>query len=143
MRRLLMLLVLVGLLAPACSKGSPSSSASVPPSGSAGPSVVVVPKGAYGFDAYNVVATLQPGTSGWTLKVTNNTGQLLAKPDVYELAANDGRRINATVVNSSPVPDKATKTFTVRFDPGFNKDNVGLILLEFGTANFGAFRAPA
>ena len=113
------------------------------PGGTTSPTQVVieVPPGEYAYSSYGVKADLIPedDENTYALSITNKTGSGLAKPGIYALDANTGQRIDATVEGSAPLGNNQTKDFTVTFGQGFDAQQVGLVLLEFGSANWGAF----
>ena len=142
MRRWFILIAVVSLAASACkskaeSTPSPADGGSDPQS----PEVVDVAPGGYGYSNYGVTATLEPDGDAWKLKVSNKTGQGQGKPGVYALDARDGKRIDGAVEGAVPLGDGQSKEFTVRFGPGFDKNNVGLMILLLGGENWGAFAA--
>ncbi|MEX0990719.1 MAG: hypothetical protein WD004_00390 [Actinomycetota bacterium] len=99
-----------------------------------------VSAGGYAYNSYGVVATLEPDDdTSFTMTIENKTGEGLAKPAIYALDARDGHEIKATVEGSAPLNSGQEKEFTVTFAEDFDKNNVGLIILEFGAANWGAF----
>jgi len=94
----------------------------------------------YSYNAYGVVATIEPdGGNSFIMKIDNRTGGGLAKPAIYALDARDGHEIRGTVEASEPLDDGQEKEFTLTFAEGFDANNVGLMILEFGAANWGAF----
>ena len=130
-------LLALTLVAAACSKDEPA-----PPAAgqtSAPPPVEVVPEGEYGYSSYGVKADLVPDGDTFKLIVTNKTGVNLGKPGVYALDAVDGHQIPGTVVDSQPLANGKSGEFAVSFGEGFRPDQVGLMILEFGSSNFGAF----
>ena len=133
-----MIIALLALtfIAAACSKDEPAP----PVAGqTSAPPVEVVPEGEYGYSSYGVKADLVPDGDTFKLSVTNKTGVNLGKPGVYALDAVDGHQIPGTVVDSQPLGNGQSKDFAVSFGEGFKPDQVGLMILEFGSANFGAF----
>lgn len=141
MRRWLILIAVVALAASACkSKAEPSS----PPdkgSNSGSPEPVEVAPGGYAYSNYGVTATLEPDGDAWKLKVSNKTGEGQGKPGIYALDARDGKRVDGAVEGAVSLGDGQSKEFTVSFGPGFDKNNVGLMILLLGGENWGAFAA--
>jgi hypothetical protein len=77
------------------------------------------------------------GTEG-TMEVENGTEHDLPDPDFYILDARDGTEIEGEVAEPAPTPAGETATFTISFE-GVEVRNIGLLVLLFGTDNFGAF----
>ena len=129
----------LSLLATAC--GGAEEEAPVTPSAPVTPTVEEVPAGEYAYSAYGVKAVMLPeGDDGtFSLSVTNKTGSALAKPGIYALDAVDGHQIPGTVEGSKPLGNGQTGEYTVTFGPDLKVGQVGLMLLEFGSANWGAF----
>ena len=134
-------LLLGALLAAGCNKEPAPSPKPVSPS-SPSPSVAVA-KGDYTYNDYGIIATLTPGGESWAFKISNRTGQAIAKPGIYALDARDGHRIDATVEGSQPMNTGQSKEFTVVFPSELDPNHVGLVLLEIGSADWGAFAPPA
>ncbi len=135
------LAVALTLVATACKKDQPTQTPkpTEPTALPSSPPPDVSAEG-YSFNSYGVVATLEPDEgASFTMTIQNKTGGALAKPAVYALDARDGHEINGTVEGSVPLNNGQEKEFTVTFAEGFDANNVGLILLEFGAANWGAF----
>ncbi|MEX2420568.1 MAG: hypothetical protein WD670_02005 [Actinomycetota bacterium] len=135
---LIALTLVLALAAAACGKDEAKPAPGV--STVAPPPVEVVPPGEYGYSSYGVKATMVPdGEKTFSLSVSNKTGVGLGKVGIYALDAVDGHKIPGTVVDSAPVGNGQSKDFTVTFGEGFDANQVGLMLLEFGSANWGAF----
>lgn len=77
------------------------------------------------------------GTEG-TMEVDNGTERELESPDFYILDARDGTEIEGEVAEPAPTPAGETATFTISFE-GIEVRNIGLLVLLFGTDNYGAF----
>jgi hypothetical protein len=77
-----------------------------------------------------------------TMQVQNKTGHGLDAPHLYVEDGTDGHRIDGKVVGAVPIANGETKTFEVQFPPAVSPKEIGLVILLFGTLNFGAF-APA
>lgn len=141
MRRWLVGIVVVGLLASACTKAktdtSPSPSAGSP---DGSPSAATVVKGTYGWDAYGVTATLKPGDGAWSLEIKNTSGAKIDKPGIYALGQMDGHQVDATVAGSKPLGDGDLETFDVTWPPEFDPKNAGMIMLTVGNDLYGGFQ---
>jgi hypothetical protein len=81
------------------------------------------------------------GNTG-TMEVDNGSGYALGKPDLYVLDGLTGTHIDGKVLDAQPVPDGDRATFQVQFPPEVTPKSLGLVILLFGTDNYGAF-APA
>jgi hypothetical protein len=77
------------------------------------------------------------GTEG-TMEVENGTERELPDPDFYILDARDGTEIEGEVAEPAPTPAGETVTFAISFE-GIEVRNIGLLVLLFGTDNYGAF----
>ena len=109
------------------------------PTGSTGP--VVITPGEFQYQNAGLDVTLELKTNIGTMVVKNGTGHDLAKPDMYVFLAT-GKRVDGKVTNAAAVPDGASQTFKVEFPPEVTDKTVGLVILLFGSDNYGAF-APA
>ena len=138
-----MLVVLLAAITVACHGGG-SSSSTVPPTGSR--PVTVTPSmqvsftpGSFKYVNSGLTVTLQLTNNTGTMVVQNKTGHGLDKPDLYVEDGTDGHRIDGRVIGAAPIADGETKTFQVQFPPLVSPKEIGLVLLLFGTLNFGAF----
>ncbi|MGH2672030.1 MAG: hypothetical protein ACRDHC_03535 [Actinomycetota bacterium] len=77
------------------------------------------------------------GTEG-TMEVENGTERELPDPDFYILDARDGTEIEGEVAEPAPTRAGETATFAISFE-GIEVRNIGLLVLIFGTDNYGAF----
>lgn len=77
------------------------------------------------------------GTEG-TMEVENGTERELPDPDFYILDARDGTEIEGEVAEPAPTPAGESATFAISFE-GIEVRNIGLLVLLFGTDNYGAF----
>jgi hypothetical protein len=73
-----------------------------------------------------------------TMEVENGTDHDLPDPDFYILDARDGTQIEGEVAEPDSIPTGETVTFDISFE-GIEVRNIGLLVLLFGTDNFGAF----
>jgi hypothetical protein len=143
MRKAVALLVLL-IAAAACtgSKSTPTPSggtSSTPPSTS-GPPVVVTP-GEFQYENAGLDVSLELKTNTGTMVVDNGSGHDLGKPDLYVFLAT-GKRVDGKVTDAAPISEGAKQTFHVEFPPEVTDKTVGLVILLFGSDNYGAF-APA
>lgn len=102
------------------------------------PSPEPIAQGTYLYNNYGVRATLKPDGENWALEVTNNTSAPLGNVNIYALDAATGRQINATVEDATGLDPKKSGEYTVTGLPTESR-NVGLMILEFGEENWGAF----
>lgn len=72
-----------------------------------------------------------------TMEVENGTDRELPRPDFYILDARDGTEISGDVADPAPIPAGETGTFDVAFE-GVEVRNIGLLILLFGSDNYGA-----
>jgi hypothetical protein len=109
--------------------------------GDGGPTPVTTgPPGAGTYEYVNaglrVVVTID-GTDG-TMEVDNGTERDLPDPDFYILDARDGTEIEGEVTDPAPIPAGERATFAISFE-GIEVRNIGLLVLLFGSDNYGAF----
>lgn len=78
------------------------------------------------------------GNTG-TMEVDNGSGYALGKPDLYVLDGLTGKHIDGKVLDPQPVPDGGQATFQVQFPPEVTAKSLGLVILLFGSDNYGAF----
>lgn len=108
-----------------------------------GPTPVLTTSGPPGTGTYEYVnAGLRvvveiDGTEG-TMQVDNGTEHDLPDPDFYILDARDGTEIEGEVAEPAPIPAGQTATFDISFE-GIDVRNIGLLVLLFGSDNYGAF----
>lgn len=140
MRNLVLPAVVLALVAAACTG---SSSSSPPPTPSAEESLDVGPipqkPTDYVLAMSGVSAEFKPDDEGGTLSVTNESGEEIAAPGLYVLDARSGRRISGTVEDSTSIADGKGASFSVTFPAAFDPDNIGLVALLVGNADYGAF----
>ncbi len=130
-------LVVLALVLGACT-GTAAGGSSPTPGGST--DVVVPPgTGVYLYANAGLTATLELKGSAGTLKIVNETGRALPKPDFYVLDARDGKRFEGTIEASAPVENGATATFDVSIAASADPKQIGLVVLLMGSDNYGAF----
>jgi hypothetical protein len=134
--------VLVALSAAACTgdESSPTTSSS-PTTGASDPvttssDVTFVP-GKFEYRFNNITATFSMDGSGGTLTVKNGSGAELGDPAMYALGIDD-KRYEGTVTAPAPVPDGGDATFQVTFPDKVTKASVGMLVLLFGSDDYGA-----
>lgn len=145
-------LVAVAALLTGCTGGSDGGnpngegtgpSGTGPSGGDGGPTPVETTTGPPGTGTYEYVnAGLRvvvniDGTEG-TMDVDNGTDHELSDPDFYILDARDGSEIDGEVADPAPIPAGEEATFGISFE-GVEVRNIGLLVLLFGTDNYGAF----
>ena len=134
---------MAGIAAVGCTgdgSSAPSSSASVPTGTSTAP--VVITPGEFEYSNAGLLVTLELHTNVGTMVVDNGTDHDLPKPDVYVIDGTTAAHIEGKVLDAVPVAQGQTATFDVQFPRGVDEKSVGLVILEFGSDNYGAF-APA
>ena len=140
-----MLIVLLAAITVGCHGGGGSSS-TVPPTvrpttGTPSAQVSFTP-GSFSYVNAGLTVALQLKENTGTMQVKNETGHALDAPDLYVEDGTDGHRIDGKVVGAAPIANGETKSFQVEFPPAVSPKEIGLVILLFGTLNFGAF-APA
>jgi hypothetical protein len=136
-----MLIVLLAAIAVGCHGGG--SGSTVPPTASgpvtSTPSMQVsFTPGSFKYVNSGLTVTLKLTTNTGTMVVQNETGHGLDEPGLYVEDGSDGHRIDGRVVGAVPIANGETKTFKVEFPPVVSPKEIGLVLLLFGTLNFGA-----
>ena len=147
LRRFVAPAILLAVLAAACTgdtsevtpTGSGSQSASDQPTDVAPASFT---PGAFRYANAGLQVDLRLDSNTGTMDVDNGSGFALGKPDVYVLDGLTGRHIDGKVLDAQPVADGATASFQVQFPPEVTPKSLGLVILLFGSDNYGAF-APA
>jgi hypothetical protein len=140
-------LVLAALLAACTDDGNggeptgPGTGGTGTTTGGVGPTPVTTGPAARGTYEYvnaglRVIVEID-GTEG-TMEVENGTDRELEPPDFYILDARDGTEIEGEVAEPAPTPGGETATFAISFE-GIEVRNIGLLVLLFGTDNYGAF----
>jgi hypothetical protein len=134
-------LALVTLAMAACTgDGDPPADAEESPQTSPPP---VTSTDSYVFtDAAGIEArlTLEVGDAA-TLRVLNDTGEILPKVGVYVLDARDGSPVDWTVVGAGPVPMGRSEWQVTR--PAVPEaKHIGLVVMLFGGEDYGAFVPP-
>ena len=117
--------------------GSPSASSRPT---DAGPTTFT--PGAFVYENAGLRVHLQLEDNTGTMDVNNGSGFGLDKPDLYVLDGLSGTRIEGKVVDAQPVEDGAEASFQVQFPPEVTPKSLGMVVLLFGSDNYGAF-APA
>ena len=139
--------ILVLALAVACTGGDGDD----PPTDGATPTVSAGPTdatpteftpGRFRYQNAGLQVGLQLEANTGTMDVDNRTGFELGKPDVYVLDGLSGERIDGKVLDAQPIDDGAQASFQVQFPPEVTPKSLGLVILLFGSDNYGAF-APA
>jgi hypothetical protein len=142
-RRILLLIGLLLVVASSCTgsgDGSPSTT-TAPASSPVPTGPVRFQPGEYRYEFGGVVASLSFDGSSATLDVKNASGAALDPPALYVIDGT-GAREDGTVSGAAPIPDGESATFQVTFPGSVTPKSIGLVILEFGDSNYGAF-APA
>jgi hypothetical protein len=143
-RRILPFIGLLLVLTVACTgsgDGTPSSTSAAPPSSSVPTGPVRFQPGEYRYEFGGVTATLSFDGSSATLDVKNVSGADLDLPALYVIDGT-GAHMDGTVAAATTIADGASATFQVTFPDSVTPKSIGLVILEFGDSNYGAF-APA
>jgi hypothetical protein len=119
---------------------TPSSTSSAPTETPTTP--IVITPGEFEYSNAGLVVTLELKTNVGTMEVNNGTDHDLPKPDVYVIDGTTGEQIDGKVLDSAAVAQGDTATFDVQFPRGVDEKSLGLVILLFGSDNYGAF-APA
>ncbi len=136
------LLLLLAAIASACTGSSePTPTRSGEPTDEPTVQTSFTP-GRFAYSNAGLDVTLDMTGNTGTMKVDNGTGYDLDKPDLYVIDGVDGHRIEGKVLDAAAVADGDTATFDVQFPPEVNEEQIGLVILLFGSDNYGAF-APA
>ena len=98
--------------------------------------------GTFRYQNAGLQVALQLEANTGTMDVDNGSGFALGKPDLYVLDGVTGEHIDGKVLDAQPVQDGAQATFQVQFPPAVTPKSLGLVILLFGSDNYGAF-APA
>jgi hypothetical protein len=98
--------------------------------------------GSFRYQNAGLQVDLQLEANTGTMDVDNQSGYALGKPDLYVLDGLTGKHIDGKVLDAQPIDDGATATFQVQFPPEVTPKSLGLVILLFGSDNYGAF-APA
>ena len=98
--------------------------------------------GTFRYQNAGLQVALQLEANTGTMDVDNGSGFALGKPDLYVLDGVTGEHIDGKVLEAQPVEDGAQATFQVQFPPEVTPKSLGLVILLFGSDNYGAF-APA
>jgi hypothetical protein len=132
------------LFAVACTGGGRSDRTDTPSAVTSSPTPVGPVRflpGGYRYAFGGVTATLTFTGSDATMDVKNASGAELAPPGVYVIDGG-GARHDGTITDAASIPDGASATFALTFPPDVTPKTIGLVILEFGDSNWGAF-APA
>ena len=98
--------------------------------------------GSFRYQNAGLQVTLKLDGNTGTMDVGNGSGYALGKPDLYVLDGLTGSHIDGKVLDPQPVPDGEQASFQVQFPPEVTPKSLGLVILLFGSDNYGAF-APA
>ena len=138
--------VLLTLLAAACTGGGDEEPSAQPTSPSCAPGECVVSSdpgdiayqpGEYQYTFNGVTANLSMDSG--TLEVKNDSPAEIGKPGMYVISGDD-QRYEASVEAPAVIPHGESATFTVTFPDEVDPTSVGLMVLLFGGSNFGAMR---
>jgi hypothetical protein len=145
LRRALAIIIL-GVAAVGCTdSGGPSTTGSPPTSTeptqtSAAPTKITPGEFQWINAGLDVSLTLKTNTG--SMSVDNGSDHALGRPDIYVIDGTTGKQIDGKVLDSKPIAEGAKATFSVQFPPEVNDKELGLVILLFGSDNYGAF-APA
>lgn len=136
------LLALAVVLA-ACDGGGEPSNASGTRTSAVVPTPAETFTGAPGTATYEyanegLVVTVELDGSDGTLDVENGSDHDVDPPGLYVLDAEDGHKVDGTVLDAARVAAGDSASFDVRLDD-VTVDHIGLLVLLFGADNYGAF----
>jgi hypothetical protein len=145
LRRFVAPLAVLAVLGTACTGDDSSATTTGSQTTSQTPTETVPPSftpGSFRYQNAGLQVDLQLQANTGTMDVDNQSGYALGKPDVYVLDGLTGKHIDGKVVDAQPIEDGATASFQVQFPPEVTPKSLGLVILLFGSDNYGAF-APA
>jgi hypothetical protein len=136
-----LLTVAILFLATACTSngnaattGSPIATGETPLTSDA-PGTIV--KGEWTYELYGVKATFVWKDGPATLTVRNGSEERVGAPGLY-VVTRDQRHVDGKVSNATPLDPSASGDYTVTFSGGVGPDDIGLVVLELGSVNWGA-----
>lgn len=138
--------VLLTLLAAACTGGGDEEPSAQPTSASCAPGECVVSSdpgnvayqpGVYEYTFNGVTANFSMDGSTGTLEVKNDSPAEIGKPGMYVISGDD-QRYEGSVDAPAVIPQGESATFTVTFPDQVDATSVGLMVVLFGGSNFGA-----
>ena len=143
--RSVVLAALVALLLAACTGGDDGSTltgaSGLTGGGISGPApaeTLTPGVGAFTYESRGLVVTVDVEGSEGTIEVDNQGDHDLGAPGLYALDAEDGHQVPVEVREGEPVKIGETARFDVSLGD-VDVDQVGLLVLLFGTDNYGAF----
>ncbi|MBA3689821.1 MAG: hypothetical protein H0W82_00210 [Actinobacteria bacterium] len=141
LRRFAAPVALLTALAVACTgDGEPSPGPTQSSSSTAVPtSPAVLTPGSFRYQNAGLQVELKLNGNTGTMDVDNASGYALDKPDLYVLDGLTGSHIDGKVLDAQPVPDGEQASFQVQFPPEVTPKSLGLVILLFGSDNYGAF----
>ncbi len=145
LRRFVAPVVLLAALASACTGdggGSALSPTQTPSPTAVETTPAVFTPGSFEYQNAGLQVALKLVGNTGTMDVDNGSGYALGKPDLYVLDGLTGTRIDGKVLDAQPVPDGERATFQVQLPAEVTPKSLGLVILLFGSDNYGAF-APA
>jgi hypothetical protein len=92
----------------------------------------------YTYERFGVTAVLRLGYGDGSLHVTNRTGSTLGRPAIVVLDASHGRPHVMELRAATPIADTGSGTFALSPDGRLDPARIGLILLSFGSDEYGA-----
>jgi hypothetical protein len=145
LRRFAVPVALLAVLGAGCTGDGGQPPPSTTQSSSSTPAETVPPSftpGSFRYQNAGLQVTLTLDGNTGTMDVDNGSGYALGKPDLYVLDGVTTQRFDGKVLDAQPVPDGEQATFDVQFPPQVTPKSLGLVILLFGSDNYGAF-APA
>ena len=140
MRRRTLVIVLALAALTACTGGGTTETTST--SDSAGPlpttdvNATIVP-GEWVYEYLGVKATFEWKDGPPVLTVKNGSGREVGAPSVY-VVTQDQRQVAGKLAGSAPLADGGIGEYQVKFPGALTRDDVGLVVLKLGDANWGA-----
>jgi len=93
--------------------------------------------GEWTYELYGVKATFTWKEGAATLTVKNGSDQPIGAPGLY-VVTRDQRHVDAKVADAGPLDPSASGDYTVTFPGDLRPDDIGLVVLELGSVNWGA-----
>jgi hypothetical protein len=139
-RRILSLIAFVAVLGVACTGDEAEQPTPAPSSTTASPiptGPVHFEPGHYSYEFGGVTVDLVLDGSDASMDVKNASGAALPIPSVYVILGT-GERRDGEVTDAVTTPDGESATFQITFPDDVDERTVGLVILSFGDANYGA-----
>jgi hypothetical protein len=140
MRARAVLAAAILVMAVACTNDGSANSQTSPeptvdnPTGDVAGNIV---QGEWTYSLYGVKATFTWKDGPATLTVKNGSSEPVGAPGVY-VVTRDQRHVDGKVADAAPLDPSASGDYTVTFPGGLQPTDIGLVVLELGSVNWGA-----